>query len=414
MSGPHTSWADSGTATMAAIGPGRWRPSPRASGGARTRSAPVATTESANPSEDASHGSRARRTATDSERTAIPVPRRPRRTASIATADIVAARTTLGSGVTRSTNPPSATRPAVTRAPRESRQAAARTKASPTTIAQLAPDTAVRCERDEAFMSESRSSPTREVSPTASPGMRPAPGEGRPALSRPSDARRSATTASAPPGGSTCAVSSRTRTMSTARSPGSAANAVASARTRAPTSSAVGRSSKRSVTGTPPGNAWTPAEMLTARASARHPTAVRSGLPVSSAVTSSARPAAPSTAAVRAGAANAAVAAAVPANARATIITATTAPTRSALRCGERRTRSSRATPTPREGTASAGHGNRGGRDEDPRRGGDPRGAGSRDESECACVHVTPRRAHGCRRASCPRCPARRADRRRW
>ena len=91
------------------------------------------------------------------------------------------ARTTLGSGVTSRTKPPAPPRPHPTRARREPPMAATAPKASPTTIAQFAPDTAVRCDSDDSFIAASRSGVTADVSPTASPGIRPAPGAGSPA-----------------------------------------------------------------------------------------------------------------------------------------------------------------------------------------------------------------------------------------
>jgi len=64
----------------------------------------------------------------------------PRRTVSIPTAAITAARITLGSGVTSTTNPAKPVRDSTTRNPRPPPHSALSQKSAPTTIAQFAPE----------------------------------------------------------------------------------------------------------------------------------------------------------------------------------------------------------------------------------------------------------------------------------
>ncbi len=176
ISGPQTSCAEVGTASARARARGIHRSNPPASGRARTSRAPVAAAERAKPRDRDSHGSTTSRTVTASDSTAIPMAGRPSASASIATPAIAAARMTLGSGVTRATNAVSTSIAPTTRPPRDAPHSASRANAAPTTIAQFAPETAVRCESDDAFIAASVAGSRLEVSPTASPGTRPAPG----------------------------------------------------------------------------------------------------------------------------------------------------------------------------------------------------------------------------------------------
>ena len=163
----------------------------------------MAAAESAKPSDVDSQGSAIIRSATASESTDMPTAGRPRSTASIAAPAIAAARTTLGSGVTSTTKPASAATPHPTRTRRPRPASAAAPKAMPTTSAQFAPDTAVRCDSDDRFIAASSSGPTRDVSPTARPGTSPAPGSGRPTVARSSPRRRPEAMAAAPEAGAT-------------------------------------------------------------------------------------------------------------------------------------------------------------------------------------------------------------------
>jgi len=76
--------------------------------------------------------------------TGMPRTGRPRAKVASTRLAITAARRTLGSGVTSTTNPTRTARDAATRAQRGMPTAAPATITSPMTIAQLAPDTAVR------------------------------------------------------------------------------------------------------------------------------------------------------------------------------------------------------------------------------------------------------------------------------
>ena len=109
----------------------------------------------------------------------MPRPGRESASDSRATPAIAAARMTLGSGVTRMTNPASANADAPTRASRGIPSAAAAAKTSPTMIAQFAPDTAVRWLSELTFIEASSAGVTALVSPIARPGSRPAPGPGK-------------------------------------------------------------------------------------------------------------------------------------------------------------------------------------------------------------------------------------------
>ncbi len=255
----------------------------------------MAAAERAKPSDPASHGSAIRSAVTDSERTAMPAPVRPRSTPSIAMPAIAPARTTLGSGVTSRTKPLSATTPAPTRARREPPMAATAPKASPTTIAQFAPDTAVRCDSDDSFIAASRSGATADVSPTASPGIRPAPGAGSPEAERMSRSRRSAAAASIPSGGAVTSTPREAMTARTARSPMGAARAVPRAWTAAPTSRCSGRSTSggrtRIETSKSTASPTAPVSIRLARVSKTHsPVARFSTLPTIVACTTTARP----------------------------------------------------------------------------------------------------------------------------
>ena len=95
-----------------------------------------------------------------------------------AIAAITAARRTLGSGVTSTTKPTSTTSATPTRRPRGNPATPPTRSTKPITIAQLAPETAVRWLRELLFMAASSWSSTRVVSPIARPdsGRPPEPG----------------------------------------------------------------------------------------------------------------------------------------------------------------------------------------------------------------------------------------------
>ena len=103
---------------------------------------------------------------------------------------MTAARITLGSGVTSTTNASSTTRDAPTRTPLRSPSAPPTSSTRPMTIAQLAPDTAVRWLSELDFIAASRSSPTALVSPMASPASRSPPSPGSAVAAPRNPARR--------------------------------------------------------------------------------------------------------------------------------------------------------------------------------------------------------------------------------
>ncbi len=170
----------------------------RASGPASTRSPPVASTESTKPYWRASHGSITSRTSTAAPNTGTPCTGRPAANATNTRVAITAARTTLGSGVTRITNPRSTSSEHPTRAGRDNPTAAPANIMRPITMAQFAPDTAVRWLKLLAFIASSSESVTAVVSPMASPGSRSAPSPGRSVASAVKPTRRSDAHASHP------------------------------------------------------------------------------------------------------------------------------------------------------------------------------------------------------------------------
>ena len=142
-------------------------------GAIRTRAA-VAAADSANPGSTASRGthSSSPTTVTASAGTADLL--RPMASASRTTPPMTAARSTLGDGRARTTNPTSASpAPAAhTRGP--ARSSRSRNSTAPATTARFAPDTAVRWVSPAARKSSATSGVWSRVSPTVSPGSSPA------------------------------------------------------------------------------------------------------------------------------------------------------------------------------------------------------------------------------------------------
>ena len=211
------------------------RPIPRASGGASRISAPEAATDRANPGVAANHGSASTMPTAQSASSPAPALGRPDSTVSMPTAAITAARTTLGSGVTSTTNPASPASASPTRRARPPPHRAVRKKTAPTTMAQFAPLTAVRWLRPLARMSSFNAADAARVSPTASPGNSPAPGSGRRCDLATNACLISAAIANTPDAGETIAAS-LANTTSTDRSPASVAAASPTTRIRAPRS----------------------------------------------------------------------------------------------------------------------------------------------------------------------------------
>ena len=116
---------------------------------------------------------------TASASTGTPRTGRPLTSAPSTMSAMAAARTTLGSGVTSTTNASSTAAASRVRAVRDIPANRPASTTSPTTIAQFAPDTAVRCERLLNFIAASSSGLTARVSPMARPGSRPAPSPAR-------------------------------------------------------------------------------------------------------------------------------------------------------------------------------------------------------------------------------------------
>ncbi|RLP69902.1 hypothetical protein D9V30_04240 [Mycetocola reblochoni] len=183
-----------------------------------TRAA-VEATESRKPYSRISQGSTTRHTVTATARARPAAARWPEAIAISTAIAITAALMTLGSGVTSRTKPSNAVAPAAILPARLAPHAAAAARAIATTIAQFAPETAVRWLRPLSTMASDSESGTPLSSPIARPGSRrpPSPGSwaARSAMAR----RSSAAAPSGPPGPST---SEHSDTLTRAASPGDA------------------------------------------------------------------------------------------------------------------------------------------------------------------------------------------------
>ena len=134
----------------------------------------VALTDSAKPGSAARRGSTRSRTQTAAHSAGTAARDRPDARASSVTAPMAAARTTLGLGRARITNPISA-RTATAACTRRSTARRRRGRRTPArTIATFAPDTAVRCASPARRKSSSSTGSMAVVSPTTRPGSSPA------------------------------------------------------------------------------------------------------------------------------------------------------------------------------------------------------------------------------------------------
>ncbi len=180
MTGAHATCAAAGTANASARPggtPAARRPSRHR--GASRISAPVASTDSANPMLLASPGSRSKESTTAAANAAAAARVRPVASASRPIAPIAAARNTLGDGRTRITNPTSASAASVALGHGGTRAARATRSSAPITIATLAPLTATRWVRPVARKSSASTGSRRLVSPSTSPGSSPPGSAGR-------------------------------------------------------------------------------------------------------------------------------------------------------------------------------------------------------------------------------------------
>lgn len=109
----------------------------------------------------------------------------------------------------------------------------------------MLPDTAVRCDSDEAFICASSSSDTALVSPTDSPGRSPPPGSGRPRTTSSTNPRRSALATPKTCGGRSTTSAERAKIVATAGSPASVGFPPPAIVTRAPRSRPSGASPVR-------------------------------------------------------------------------------------------------------------------------------------------------------------------------
>ena len=152
---------------------------------------------------------------------------------------IRAARSTLGSGVTSTTNPSRVSSESAIRMPRRSPRNAVSSMTPAITTAQFAPETAVRWLSELVFMAASRSASTALVSPIARPGSRSPPSPGRPPAAAMNWVRNSPAQPSHQGGVATGSGGPRPNTRADAASPAVVSRRVASSRTTLPSCSMV-------------------------------------------------------------------------------------------------------------------------------------------------------------------------------
>ena len=224
------------TARASATGAGQPRSrSRRDQPGASSTIAAVAVTDKANPGSCARDGWSRSSTVAAAASAGTAARGRPVARAHSVTAPMAAARTTLADGRARTTKPmsPSSATAACTRRSTARRRSGHNTAAS--TIATLAPDTAVRCARPALRKSSSRTGSLRLRSPTTSPGSRPAGGGGSTlAADSPSASRTRPAADCHQAGGATADGGSRAETTATTVSPGRGAATDTRALTRCP------------------------------------------------------------------------------------------------------------------------------------------------------------------------------------
>ena len=224
ITGAHISWAATGTAKA---GPqprmrrGRHRPIAAPQGPANSSSPKVARVDSAKPADRDSHGSQQSRTRTATESAGMPARRLDVLRPSNPTPPIAAARTTLGSGRTSTTNPSRSTAASGGRQRRRTPRRPANPRAAARTIATLEPLTADRWVIPVTSMASSRSAGVREVSPMTSPGRRPRASVGSPSVAAANRVRTTSAVRATRPGSSRTVGEPRgvsTATTSSARS----------------------------------------------------------------------------------------------------------------------------------------------------------------------------------------------------
>ena len=202
--------------------------------GARSSSPPVASTDRAKPYSRASHGSATSSTITASASTGGPRSGMPRAMAASTRNDMSAARCTLGWGVTTTTNSSSTVAEVSTRPSRGMPSAPPPSMTRPTTIAQFAPETAVRWVRLLVFIAASSRSDTAPSSPIARPGSRSPPSPARPAASSANACRSSSAHATTGACAPTTSSPSLTKTRKRTRSPAGVASRVPCTATSSP------------------------------------------------------------------------------------------------------------------------------------------------------------------------------------
>jgi hypothetical protein len=222
-------------------------------GASRTMAA-VAATDRANPPSRARAGWTSSRTTVAAASAGTAARGRPAPNDQSVTAPIAAARSTLGEGRARITKPASATTAMSTWTLRSTARRRSGQSTAASTIPTFAPETAVRCANPALRNSSSSTGSARLVSPTTSPGSRPAARGGR---TRTEESARAARTSPAAPchqlGLPTAVGGPRADTTATTVSPGRGAATETRARTgwpgtslRQPSAGANSRTSARS------------------------------------------------------------------------------------------------------------------------------------------------------------------------
>lgn len=206
------------------------------SGGPSTTIPLVASTDRANANDRANQGSTTSMPTAARAMSGTPRTGRPARCTTSTTIAITVARTIEGSGRTSTTNTRSTPTAAAARGPLGRPQARPRTTTSPTTTAQFAPDTAVRCVSAEVSIAASVVGSRPERSPIASPRSSAAPGCGRSAVARTKACRAVSVPPSRPPGGTDDGVP-RTNATNAVADPGSFGCTAAVTVTREPAAS---------------------------------------------------------------------------------------------------------------------------------------------------------------------------------
>ncbi|GAB3561676.1 hypothetical protein GCM10027344_16770 [Spelaeicoccus albus] len=221
ITGAQNACAAAGTATANAKNRGITADNAAAHGRTQINNPAHANTDNANPKSRPNHGSATSSTTTAKLNAGNPRPPRPDNNPNNATHAITADLSTLGSGPTTSTYPTNTT-PAPTNCNhRTTPTNTPTTNTAPERIAKFEPDTATRCVRPVSFIDAPSESGTRDVSPSTSPGSKPAESGAKPDDACLSPVRRSPVIFAIPCAGACTAGSPNGRQTAADRRPAS-------------------------------------------------------------------------------------------------------------------------------------------------------------------------------------------------